>query len=108
VSVVSFRIRGVLLGFGNVGRCSLQTVALLSRKNNSRNGEAPERRGGGDTRGPTHTSPQHGYYEGIPRLGAAASDTSYANARASFSSIHHSKKRFLGVRRPTSLALTHQ
>ena len=32
------------------------------------------------------------YYEGIPRLGTAAAATSYANVRASFSPIHHSKQ----------------
>jgi len=34
------------------------------------------------------------YYEGIPRLGAAAAATSYANVRASFSPIPHSKQSF--------------
>jgi len=41
---------------------------------------------------------------GIPRLGVAAVDTSYAIVRASFSPNHHSKERFLGLRRPKSLA----
>jgi hypothetical protein len=41
--------------------------------------------------------PRHDYYEGIPRLGVAAADTSSAIVRASFSPIYHSKKRFLGV-----------
>jgi hypothetical protein len=36
-------------------------------------------------------SPRYDYYEGIPRLGAAAIDTSYAIVRASFSPKHHSK-----------------
>jgi len=53
-------------------------------------------------------SPRHDYYEGIPRLGAAAVDTSHAIVRASFSPNHHSKKRFLGLRRPKSLALARQ
>jgi len=35
-------------------------------------------------------SPRRDYYEGIPRLGAAAAATSYANVRASFSQIRHS------------------
>jgi len=34
-------------------------------------------------------SPRHDYYEGIPRLGAAAVDTSYAIVRASFSPNYH-------------------
>jgi hypothetical protein len=53
-------------------------------------------------------TPRHFDHEGIPRLGAAAIDTSYANVRASFSPNHHSKQRFLGVRRPKSLAQSAQ
>jgi hypothetical protein len=34
-------------------------------------------------------SPRHEYYEGIPRLGAAAVDTLYAIVRASFSPNHY-------------------
>jgi len=49
-------------------------------------------------------SPRHDYYEGIPRLGVAAVDTLYAIVRASFSPNDHSKQRFLGLRRPKSLA----
>jgi len=36
-------------------------------------------------------SPRRDYYEGIPRLGAAAAGTSYANVRASISQIRQSK-----------------
>ena len=53
-------------------------------------------------------TPRHDYYEGIPRLGAAAVDTSHGIYRASFSPNHHSKQRFLGVRRPKSLAQSAQ
>ena len=53
-------------------------------------------------------TPQHDYYEGIPRLGAAAVDTSCAIIRGSFSPNHLSKQRFLGVRRPKSLAQSAQ
>ena len=38
-------------------------------------------------------TPRHDYYGGIPRLGAAAVDTSYAIVCASFSLKYHSKKR---------------
>jgi len=48
------------------------------------------------------------YYEGITRLGAAAVGTSYAIVHALFSPNHHSKERFLGLRRPKSLALARQ
>jgi len=51
---------------------------------------------------------RHDYYECISRLGAAAADTSYVIVRASFSPIHHEKKRFLGSWRPKSLALARQ
>jgi hypothetical protein len=37
-------------------------------------------------------SPRRDYYEGIPRLGAAAAATLYANVRASFSPIRHSHR----------------
>jgi len=37
-------------------------------------------------------TPLHDYHEGIPRLGAAAIDTSYAIVRSSFSPTHHSKQ----------------
>jgi len=56
----------------------------------------------------TPRTPQHDYIEGIPRLGAAAVYTSYATVRASFSPNYHKKKRFLGVRRPKSLAQVRQ
>jgi len=56
----------------------------------------------------TARSPRHDYYEGIPRLCAAAVDTSYAIVRASFSPNHHSKQRFLGNWRPKSLAQSAQ
>ena len=37
------------------------------------------------------------YYEGIPRLGVAAADTSCVTVRASFSPIHHYKRNAPGV-----------
>jgi hypothetical protein len=54
----------------------------------------PEQRGGGHTCGPTN----------MQRYSAP----SYAAVRASFPPIHHAHKRFVGVRRPKSLALTRQ
>jgi hypothetical protein len=44
----------------------------------------------------------------IPRLDAAAADTSYVIVCESFSPIHPSKQRFLGFRRPKTLALARQ
>jgi hypothetical protein len=42
----------------------------------------------------TPRTPRHYYYEGIPRPGAAAVDTSYAIVHASFSPFHYSEQRF--------------
>jgi len=45
-------------------------------------------------------------YEGIPRLGLAAVDTSYVIVRASFSSIRHSKRSIQAIRKAEIFAPT--
>ena len=76
------------------GRCA--QTDRQNGTNDSRNGEAAQRRGGGDT------------LPGVVCGGFAAADTSYVIVRASFAPIHHSKQPFSLYWRPKSWALARE
>jgi len=73
------------------GDAHIQTVVFHS--NDSRNWQAPKRRGRAAAAKPPVRPPRSPRRdEGIPRLGAAAAATSYANLRAPFTPIRHSNR----------------